>query len=150
MKEKISLFLEDYIFYPNSFHKILSIVLYPLSFIYKIALLIVDIKYKFKKKHKFPIPIVSIGNLIVGGSGKTPLIIKLASNYKDSVVILRGYKRQTKDTLIVDINDKKAIQNYGDEAVLLANSLPNSLIIVSINRIEGIKKAIQLNKKIVF
>ena len=55
---------------------IISIILYPLSLIY---LIIIYIKKKITKVHKFNIPIICVGNIYVGGTGKTPLSILLAN-----------------------------------------------------------------------
>lgn len=98
------------------------------------------------------IPVVSIGNIIVGGSGKTPIAIKLASKYDNACVLLRGYGRASKGLYVVSNKGKilEDIKTSGDEAMLLANSLPNATIIVSEDRVKGIEKAKELNCKIVF
>ena len=97
------------------------------------------------------IPIISIGNLIVGGSGKTPFTIALAKELKDVAVVLRGYGRESKGLRIV--SQKGVIMSdvlkSGDEAMLLARSLPQSSIIVSEDRIKGIDKAKSLGAKVV-
>ncbi len=101
----------------------------------------------------FGIPIISIGNIIVGGSGKTPLTIHLAKKYKDVCVILRGYGRESKGLLVVSNKGKLLVEDVkqsGDEAMLLANSLPNATIIVSEDRKKAILKAKDLACKIVF
>jgi len=100
----------------------------------------------------FKIPIISIGNIIVGGSGKTPLTIKLAKNYEDVAVILRGYGRKSKGLFVVSNNGKilTDTNTSGDEAMLLAKSLPNATIIVSEDRKKAILKAKELNSKLIF
>jgi tetraacyldisaccharide 4'-kinase len=104
------------------------------------------------KEIEFGIPIISVGNIIVGGSGKTPVTIKLASKYENVCVILRGYGRTSKGLFVVSSNGKILVdvKTSGDEAMLLANSLPNATIIVSENRIKAIVKAKELGCKIVF
>ena len=98
------------------------------------------------------IPVISIGNIIVGGSGKTPVAIKLASKYDDVCVILRGYGRQSKGLFVVSLKGKilEDVKISGDEAMLLAKSLPKATIIVSENRVIAIQKAKELGCKIVF
>ena len=86
LKQKIIFWIEDYLFFPNSFQKILSYLLLPFSFLY---IFIIFIKRVTSSKVDFGIPIISIGNLTVGGSGKTPITIELAKNIKDVCVILR-------------------------------------------------------------
>ncbi len=104
------------------------------------------------KEIEFGIPIISVGNIIVGGSGKTPITIKLASKYENACVILRGYGRASKGLFVVSQSGKILVdvKTSGDEAMLLANSLPKATIIVSENRVKAILKAKEIGCKIVF
>ncbi|MDD2896926.1 MAG: tetraacyldisaccharide 4'-kinase [Aliarcobacter sp.] len=149
MKQKLHLWIEDYLFFPNSFQKIISFLLLPLTFIY---MLIILIKRAMAKPIEFGIPVISVGNIIVGGSGKTPITIKLASKYENACVILRGYGRASKGLYVISLNGKilEDVKTSGDEAMLLANSLPKATIIVSENRIKAILKAKELGCKIIF
>ncbi len=109
-------------------------------------------KRVFSKQIDYKIPIISIGNLIVGGSGKTPVCIKLASKYDKACVILRGYGRKSQGLYVVSKFGKilEDIEGCGDEAMVFGKALPNSCVIVCENRIEGIKKAKELGCKVVF
>ncbi|MDX4058082.1 tetraacyldisaccharide 4'-kinase [Aliarcobacter skirrowii] len=149
MKQKLILWLENYLFFPNSFQKILSYLLLPLSFIYLLVILFKRLK---ASKIDFNIPIVSVGNLTIGGSGKTPITIELAKNFNDVCVILRGYGRESKGLFVVSLKGeiKVDVKTSGDEAMLLASTLKNATIIVSEDRVEAIKKAKELACKIVF
>ena len=149
MKQKFYLWVEEYLFFPNSFQKIISFLLLPLTFLY---ILIILIKRTKARESDFEIPVISVGNLIVGGSGKTPITIKLASKYENPCIILRGYGRASKGLYVISQNGKvlEDIQTSGDEAMLLANYLPNASVIVSENRVEAIKKAKELGCKIIF
>ena len=115
-------------------------------------MLIILTKRAMAKPIEFEIPIISVGNIIVGGSGKTPITIKLASKYENTCVILRGYGRTSKGLHVVSLNGKIQVDvnTSGDEAMLLANSLPNAAIIVCEDRIKGILKAKELGCKIIF
>ncbi len=115
-------------------------------------MLIILFKRAGAKPIEFGIPVVSIGNIIVGGSGKTPLTIHLAKNYEDVCVILRGYGRDSKGLYVVSRYGKilENIKTSGDEAMLLAKSLPTACVIVSEDRKEAILKAKELGCKIVF
>lgn len=115
-------------------------------------MLIILIKRAMAKQIEFGIPIISVGNIIVGGSGKTPVAIKLASNYENACVILRGYGRASKGLFVISHNGKilEDVKTSGDEAMLLANSLPKATIIVSENRIKAILKAKELGCQIIF
>lgn len=149
LKQKLILWLENYLFFPNSFQKILSYLLLPLSFIYLLVILFKRLK---ASKIDFNIPIISIGNLTIGGSGKTPITIELAKNFNDVCVILRGYGRESKGLFVVSLKGeiKVDVKTSGDEAMLLASTLKNATIIVSEDRVEAIKKAKELGCKIVF
>ena len=115
-------------------------------------MLIILTKRAMAKEIEFGIPVISIGNIIVGGSGKTPVTINLASKYEDVCVILRGYGRASKGLQIVSLRGKILldVKSSGDEAMLLANSLPKATIIVSEDRKKAILKAKELACKIVF
>jgi tetraacyldisaccharide 4'-kinase len=115
-------------------------------------MLIILTKRAMAKPIEFGIPIISVGNIIVGGSGKTPVTIKLASKYENVCIILRGYGRASKGLQVVSLNGKIQVdvKTSGDEAMLLANSLPKATIIVSEDRIKAILKAKELESKIIF
>ena len=149
MNQIFFLWIEEYLFYPRLFQKILSFILSTFSILY---LLIILLKRLFSIKKDFKVPIISVGNLIIGGSGKTPMIISLVKDKKDVAVILRGYGRVSKGlyTISKDGNILHDVSISGDEAMLLAKSLPNATIIVCENRVKGIKEAIRLKKKIIF
>ncbi|NCB55114.1 MAG: tetraacyldisaccharide 4'-kinase, partial [Epsilonproteobacteria bacterium] len=92
---KFVLWVEEYLFYPHTLsHKLLSYALLPISFLYCAITLFK--RYRGKKKRlSFGIPIVSVGNLTLGGNGKTPFCITLAQQYDNVAVILRGYGRKS-------------------------------------------------------
>ncbi len=115
-------------------------------------MLVISFKRLRAKPIDFGISIISIGNIIVGGSGKTPLTIFLAKRYENVAVILRGYGRESKGLYVVSQNGeiKVDVKTSGDEAMLLANSLKNATIIVSEDRKKAILKAKELGCKIIF
>lgn len=146
------MWVENYLFYPNSFfQRLLSILLLPLSAIY--CLIVLWKRYRgYKKKIVFTIPIVSIGNLTVGGNGKTPFCIALAKDYADAFIILRGYGRKSEGLLVVSEKGQIRCDTMasGDEAMLYAKSLPNATVIVSEDRVKAIRFAKKRGAKIVF
>jgi len=89
---------------------------------------------------------------LVGGTGKTPVTIALSKEYDEVAIVLRGYGRSSKGLFVVSQNGKilEDVNTSGDEAMLLANSLPNATVIVSEDRIKAIIKAKELGCKIVF
>lgn len=141
--------VEHYLFFPTTFQRLIGVLLLPLTVVYCV---VTAYKRLSKKPINFGIPVISVGNLLVGGTGKTPVIISLVKDKKDVAVILRGYGRDSKGLFVISNNGKilKDIKVSGDEAMLLAQSLPNSTIIVSEDRTKAILKAQELGCKIIF
>ncbi len=141
--------IEKYFFAPSPLQKLLAFCLLPFSLIYCI---IATLKRKFARFYDFGIPIISVGNPVLGGSGKSPFIIEIAKNYPNSCVILRGFGRKSKGLKVVSIqgNLQTNVQIAGDEAIMLAKNLPYCSVIVSENRKNAILKAKELGAKIVF
>jgi len=102
-------------------------------------------------KRDFAIPIISVGNLIVGGSGKTPFVIALASRYDGVTIISRGYGRQSRGLVEVSCNGKILVDvtQSGDEAMLMAESLPKASVIVSEERHQAIEFAKKQGTKLI-
>ncbi|PDX32556.1 tetraacyldisaccharide 4'-kinase [Helicobacter pylori] len=142
-------FLERYFYDPTLLQKGLVFALYPFSLIYQF---IATIKRKTAKKHDFKIPLISIGNLIAGGSGKTPFILEIAPRYQEVAVVSRGYQRDSKGLVVVSVKGNILVpqQTAGDEAYLLALNLKQASVIVSEKRELGVLKALELGAKIVF
>jgi len=105
-----------------------------------------------KRKLFFTIPIVSIGNLTVGGNGKTPFCIALAKNRNRVAIILRGYGRKSHGLILVSDHGQIMCDAMasGDEAMLYAKSLPDATVIVSEDRVEAIRFAKKRGAKIIF
>ena len=133
-------------FFPNSFQKLISALFLPLTLLYCI---VTAFKRINAKVIDFGLPIISIGNLIIGGSGKTPITIAIAKNKKNIAIVLRGYGRGSKGLYVISNkgNILENINTSGDEAMLLANTLPDAIIIVSEDRTRGILKAKELGAK---
>ena len=111
-----------------------------------------------KTKKDFGIPIISVGNLIAGGSGKTPFIIAIAKflstfDYGHIVVISRGYKRKSKGLMWISKQGKilANVAQSGDEPYLIATQLLEQKVsvIVSKNRSKAIKEALKSKARIV-
>ncbi|AVV96685.1 tetraacyldisaccharide 4'-kinase [Helicobacter pylori] len=142
-------FLERYFYDPTLLQKGLIFALYPFSLIYQC---IATIKRKTAKKRDFKIPLISIGNLIAGGSGKTPFILEIAPRYQEVAVVSRGYQRDSKGLVVVSVKGNILVpqKTAGDEAYLLALNLKQASVIVSEKRELGVLKALELGAKIVF
>ena len=100
------------------------------------------------KSSEFNIPIISIGNLVLGGSGKTPIIeylVRLLSyNYKVAV-LSRGYGRKSTGFILADTNSDASL--IGDEPMQYFRKFKNIIVSVDSNRVRGINKLINLNLK---
>ncbi len=85
----------------------------------------------FLKSHRLSRPVVSVGNISVGGSGKTPFVIALGTLLKQQGiafdVLSRGYGRQSNDILVVDPNGWP--DQFGDEPLLMARRLGAPVIV---------------------
>ncbi len=141
--------IEQYLFFPNAFQRLISLAFLPLTVFY---CMVTAFKRTSAKPLYFGIPVISIGNLIVGGTGKTPVAIALAKDRKNVAIVLRGYGRKSEGLHIVSNKGKILcdIDASGDEAMLLAKSLPNATIIVSENRSKAVVKAKELGCEVVF
>ena len=144
----VSIF-ERLFFKPTIFDWFFIILLSPISIVYGLFMLF---RRLFTTKEDFQIPIISIGNLIVGGSGKTPFLISLASKYRNSYIISRGYGRESRGLIEVSSRGKilTDVFNSGDEAMLMAKELPNSSVIVSEDRKEAIRLAKERGARVIF
>jgi len=102
------------------------------------------------------IPVISVGNLTMGGTGKSPMVLLIA-NYiiqkhsKRVAIISRGYKRRTSGFLLVN-NGKEilaSVEESGDEARMFAELLPNAIVIVDEDRYNGAEKAKELGADVI-
>ncbi len=127
------LFFEEMFFTPKWYHYPLILLLLPLSIIYG---LMMSVRRMITSQKNFGIPIISIGNLIVGGSGKTPFVIALAKQLDEVAIISRGYGRKSKGLIEVSAEGKILVDvtESGDEPMLMAQSLPHASVIVSEDR----------------
>lgn len=101
------------------------------------------------KSTEFDLPVIVVGNLRVGGTGKTPHIDYLIRLFKDNSQIAslsRGYGRKTTGFREVEINDKSF--EVGDEPLQLKIKYPEVPVFVGENRVEAIKKIMSLKNDI--
>ena len=142
-------FFERLFFKPNILDWVIIFLLSPLALLYASVMFL---RRVFTIKKNYSVPIISIGNLTVGGSGKTPFIIALASRYDNVTIISRGYGRQSRG--LIEVSSKGQILtdvfNSGDEPMLIANSLKNASVIVSENREIAIDLALSRGAKVIF
>ena len=124
---------------------ILRLLLYPLSFLYRLVTTLRNYLYNTNifNINKLPCKIISVGNITTGGSGKTPtvefLALYLQSIGKNVGIISRGYGRSSKHVkLVTDGIDKPTSwEQYGDEAFLLSQNLNSIPIVVGESKYEA-------------
>lgn len=122
--------------------------LLPLSWLYGIGVGFRNKLFdaKILKQHKFDIPIICVGNITVGGTGKTPhveYLIRLLSPRYKVAVLSRGYKRKSKGFKIVDIDSKPT--DVGDEPLQIKQKYPDTLVVVDKNRKSAIEKILSID-----
>ncbi|MDI1256384.1 MAG: tetraacyldisaccharide 4'-kinase [Flavobacterium sp.] len=100
------------------------------------------------KSYSFDIPVIAVGNLSVGGTGKTPqieyLIRLLSPNYKIAT-LSRGYKRQTKGFILAGADDDA--KTLGDEPFQYHQKFPEIQVAVDADRKNGIAQLLSQNQK---
>jgi tetraacyldisaccharide 4'-kinase len=126
-------------------------ILLPISLVYGIVVWLRNILFEARifRTTELPIPVVSVGNISTGGTGKTPMVEYIArtlhENGKRTAVLSRGYRRESTGFLLV--SDGSAIYaDYriaGDEPVQLAARLPGIIVAVDGNRSRGGKMLVQ-------
>ena len=105
-------------------------------------------EWKILPSKKFPVPVICIGNISVGGTGKTPFteyLISLLKNHYHVATLSRGYKRRTKGFILAK-NDCTA-SDVGDEACQIKWKFPDIIVAVDANRRRGIKRLLSLPEK---
>jgi tetraacyldisaccharide 4'-kinase len=126
----------------------LRILLIPFAWIYGIITFIRNglYDYGFKKEFKIPKKSICVGNLAVGGTGKTPHVAYLSKLLKDTYnisILSRGYGRKTKGFLLAN-EDSTAI-SIGDEPLLYYKRFsPSVNVTVCEKRVEGVNQINQL------
>lgn len=100
------------------------------------------------KSYSFDLPVIAVGNLSVGGTGKTPQIeylIRLLSDKYKIATLSRGYKRQSEGFILADANSNATI--LGDEPFQFFQKFPNIQVAVDADRKNGIEQLLAKNPK---
>jgi tetraacyldisaccharide 4'-kinase len=125
---------------PNPFSFLL---LWPAILIYRSVVSIRNFCYENKilKSREYDLPIISIGNISVGGTGKTPhteFILKMLKSEFTIAILSRGYKRKTKGFRLVETSDTHF--EAGDEPLQIKQKFPDSIVAVCESRTVGVDK----------
>ncbi|MDH6306178.1 tetraacyldisaccharide 4'-kinase [Parabacteroides sp. PF5-5] len=119
----------------------------PFSFLYGIGIRIRNLFFNWGllSSEEFPVPVISVGNLSVGGTGKTPhveYLIRLLKDQYKIAILSRGYKRSTKGYVLA--NEKSSAQTIGDEPYQIKRKFPDIPVAVDSDRRRGIKQLLAL------
>lgn len=130
--------------------KLLRKILFPFAIIYGAITLLRNFLYDTGvfKSYSFDLPIIVVGNLSVGGTGKTPQIeylIRLLSEKYKIATLSRGYKRKSEGFILADANVNAAI--IGDEPFQFYSKFPNIQVAVDANRKNGIEQLLSQTSK---
>ncbi|MDC1534812.1 tetraacyldisaccharide 4'-kinase [Flavobacteriaceae bacterium] len=128
--------------------KLLRKLLFFISPLYYLITVIRNILFdiSFFKSTKFNIPTIGIGNLAIGGTGKSPMVeylIDLLSNKSNIATLSRGYGRKTKYFKIANKNSTHL--DIGDEPLQFYNKFDNIIVSVDNNRVNGINSLLQID-----
>ena len=124
---------------------VIRFLVFPLSIIFKF---VTDLRNKlydcnFLKSEKINVPVISVGNLSTGGTGKTPMVDFIIYNLKRDYnisVLSRGYNRKSKGFIEIKNSDNPSI--VGDEPFLIKSNHSEVPVFACEDRVEGAKKII--------
>ena len=117
----------------------------PLSWLYGLGVGIRNQLFELGilRQNSFDVPVISVGNITVGGSGKTPhveYLIRLLQDKAQVAVLSRGYKRKSNGYQLA--NDNSTMQTIGDEPYQMKQKFPSIHVAVDANRCRGIRHII--------
>ena len=117
--------------------------LLPLSWCYGLAVKVRNTMFEIGllKSRSYTIPIISVGNITVGGTGKTPhveYLVRLLQDHCHVAVLSRGYKRKSRGFILAD--KETPMQQIGDEPFQMKQKFPKTVIAVDANRCHGIEQ----------
>ena len=126
----------------------LRMLAWPLSLLYGLAMLIRNWLYdkKLIPAASFQVAVISVGNLGVGGAGKTPhteYLVSLLKDKRNIAVLSRGYMRKTRGYRLVEIDSTPS--DAGDEPLQIKRKFPLIMVAVHESRRKGIQRILQDN-----
>jgi tetraacyldisaccharide 4'-kinase len=128
-----------------------NIILFPFSLLYGAGVGIRNLFFEWglMPVASFRLPVISVGNITVGGTGKTPHIEYLVELLKEEfslATLSRGYKRKTRKFMIAEITSSAS--EIGDEPRQLKQKYPDLTVAVDRKRASGIRKLMALEKQV--
>lgn len=125
-------------------------ILFPFAILYGLITSIRNFLFEkgILKSYSFDLPVIAVGNLSVGGTGKTPQIeylIRLLSNKYKIATLSRGYKRQSKGFILAQAGTNAKI--LGDEPFQFFQKFPSIKVAVDADRKNGIEQLLSQTEK---
>lgn len=126
--------------------RIISILLTPASWLYGAATALRNACYDcgLLRSRSFALPVISVGNITVGGTGKSPhveYLLSLLGGGKDVAVVSRGYRRRTSGLVLANADSSAA--DIGDEPFQMMSRFPRIRIAVCASRATAIERLMQ-------
>ena len=130
----------------------IKIALRPLSWLYFLGFKVYEIldRIGLIKTRKLPCQVISVGNIVVGGTGKTPAVIAMAKALREAgrkpAILLRGYRAAVNDDWAIVSDGKKILlssQQSGDEAYMVAKELSSIPVLIGKDRYRNGTEAIK-------
>lgn len=133
-----------------SFRTTISYLLFPLTMWYAVGVAVRNILFALgiKKQEAPHITTIGVGNLCVGGSGKTPhveYLLRMLSGKYATAMLSRGYKRRSKGYVADD--GRHDVAQLGDEPAMIAAKFPQVQVAVCEKRVEGIRQLMEQEEK---
>ena len=125
--------------------------LLPLSWLYGCAVGLRNLCFDIGllKSRSFHVPVISVGNITVGGTGKTPhveYLVRLLKERFHLAVLSRGYKRKTSGYLLAD--EHSTLRDIGDEPLQMKQKFPDISVAVDKKRVRGIQRLADSNSQL--
>lgn len=129
---------------------LMKILLWPLSLIYGIITETRNCLFHIGilKSKRFNVPVLCVGNITVGGTGKTPHTELIITHLKDRFKVAclsRGYKRKTSGFVLADAHSTS--RDIGDEPMQIKNKFDNVIVACDANRVRGIQELLTLPER---
>ncbi len=127
---------------------VIRVLLLPLALLYGLGIGLRDLLYRIGalRSVRFDLPVISVGNLSIGGAGKSPHIeylLRWMGQYVDVAVLSRGYGRKTAGYYAVNSYD--TAEQVGDEPLQFKRKFPEAAISVSESRALGVPELVKNN-----
>lgn len=136
---------------PGTRNPLLKILLLPFSLIYGLVVLVRNFCFDtgIFTSQQFPLPVIGVGNITVGGTGKTPhveYIVNLLKDHTALAVLSRGYRRKTSGFIVA--STVSGVEDVGDEPLQIKKKFPGVEVAVDASRARGIRNICRVSNKL--